>query len=195
MFSVLSINAVVLRPFKAFALLLLFLALAPLGLADDSDTITIIMPVYNRLAMLPGSIETVLNQTHQNWKLILIDDASDDGTRERIEEWTEQDSRIQLVVKPENGGSARARNLGMEFVMSRYVAFLDSDDLWHPVKLQTQLAEMKKANSAMSYTSYTLIDQRGVETTDPIIPSSQVRARALLGNNEVVLSIVMLDLA
>lgn len=102
--------------------------------------ISVIIPTYNRLEVLPRAIESVLNQTYRNFELIVVDDGSTDGTRQRYED----DPRIIYLLR-ENGGVSAARNSGIEIATGTYIAFLDSDDEWLPRKLEYQIALFKGA--------------------------------------------------
>lgn len=100
--------------------------------------VSVIVPTYNRRALVEGAIRGILEQTHRDFELILVDDGSTDGSLEFIEE-TFDDPRIR-VFRKENGGSASARNFGVAQARGRYVAYLDSDDRWLPHFLESQLA-------------------------------------------------------
>jgi len=97
--------------------------------------ISIIMPNYNSQPFIKESMESVIAQTYKNWELIVVDDVSTDASYEIVEEYREKDKRIQLIKLDNNVGPAIARNKGIKEAMGRYIAFLDSDDLWHPDKL------------------------------------------------------------
>ncbi|MDE6962889.1 MAG: glycosyltransferase, partial [Lachnospiraceae bacterium] len=99
--------------------------------------ISIIVPVYNAGLYIEETVAMVINQTYENWELILVDDCSKDDGREKIERiLSAGDGRIRLIAKPVNEGAARARNTGIEAAKGRYIAFLDADDIWLPDKLR-----------------------------------------------------------
>ncbi|MBV7438480.1 glycosyltransferase family 2 protein [Aeromonas sp. sif2416] len=102
------------------------------------DHFSIIMPAFNASATIGQSIESVLAQTCPSWTLYVIDDASSDNTREVVETYARQERRLVYHQMPLNGGVAAARNQGIAMADGEYVAFLDSDDIWHPQKLETQ---------------------------------------------------------
>lgn len=105
--------------------------------------ISIVVPVYNTEKYIAETIESVIAQTYDNWELLLIDDGSTDSSRKIIESFVEKDSRIKYHYK-ENGGQASARNLGVKKANGEYIAFLDSDDIWLPKKLEHQIEELIK---------------------------------------------------
>lgn len=121
------------------------------------------MPCFNSERFLADSIESVLKQTYENFELIIIDDASNDGSMEIVESYHSKDKRIKILRNDENSGPAVSRNKGIEFAKGRYIAFLDSDDLWNTDKLKKQIAFMKEKGSAMSHTSYELMTESGAK--------------------------------
>ncbi|SHO64447.1 glycosyltransferase family 2 protein [Algoriphagus zhangzhouensis] len=116
--------------------------------------VSVITPVHNAGEHIEETIESVLKQTFQDWEMILIDDKSTDSSLKIIEKYLAQDSRIRLIKNSKNQGAAVTRNNGIEAAQGRYIAFLDSDDLWLPTKLEKQLAFMKKHGYAFTYTAY-----------------------------------------
>ncbi|MFM5145758.1 glycosyltransferase family 2 protein [Aeromonas rivipollensis] len=101
------------------------------------ETVSIIMPAYNAEAFIVSSINSVLAQTYENWKLYVVDDASTDNTRSLVLSF--KDSRICYIQQASNQGVSVARNVGISAAQGRYIAFLDSDDLWTENKLKSQL--------------------------------------------------------
>jgi glycosyltransferase involved in cell wall biosynthesis len=130
------------------------------------------MPVYNAEKFIRPAIESVLSQTNVNWELIPIDDLSKDFSRTILQEYAEKDPRIKPIYKPVNSGSADTRNKGIEKAIGRYIAFLDSDDLWDNIFLESQLKFMKVHNSKFSFSSYRNIDENGNEILNPYIAST-----------------------
>jgi len=121
--------------------------------------ISVIMPVYNRVNLAIEAIESVLTQTHTNFELIVIDDGSTDDVSQLINKCHE-DPRIKYIRK-ENSGSGSARNLGVKHASGKYIAFLDSDDLFYRNKIETQLKFMEINSLLFSHTSYQRIDWDG----------------------------------
>lgn len=122
--------------------------------------VSIITPTYNCEEFLCETVNSVLKQTYFNWELILIDDCSTDNTREIINNYTAQDSRIKKIFLTENSGAGVARNYGLEEVQGRYIAFLDSDDVWLENKLDRQLKLMQEKEAPISFTGYTIMDEK-----------------------------------
>ena len=124
--------------------------------------VSIIMPSYNTAAYIKESIQSVLNQTYTNWELIIVDDCSTDSTDEVLE--TIKDSRIRYFKNDKNSGAAVSRNKALREAKGQWIAFLDSDDLWMPEKLEKQIYFMESNGYAFSYTSYEEIDIEGNKT-------------------------------
>lgn len=130
------------------------------------------MPTYNSEAFVTESLDSVISQTFQSWELLVVDDCSGDGTRPIIERYEQLDSRIRLFCLPENSGPAVARNRALAETRGRFVAFLDSDDLWIPEKLERQLAFMESQGAAMCFTSYETINEDGSHRNYVHVPAS-----------------------
>jgi len=133
---------------------------------DNTDAVatplvSIIMPAYNAAAYLQAAVESVLKQTYPQWELIVINDASTDGTSALAMGLAAQDQRIRVFQQAENTGVASARNRGLDNAAGKYIAFLDSDDLWEPEKLATQIQLMEDKNLLICYSSYHRIDGKG----------------------------------
>ena len=122
--------------------------------------VSVIVPAYNCEKFIGETIASVLAQTYQNWEMIIVDDCSSDNTREIILDSAKKDSRIKYYFLQNNSGAAVARNTAMEQAEGEYMAFLDSDDVWLPEKLEKQLNFMRDNNVAFSATSYELIDEK-----------------------------------
>lgn len=136
-----------------------------------NDLVSIIMPSYNCGNLIEETIRSVQTQTYQNWELIVYDDNSTDDTVKRVSAMLEKDDRIQLFCNVYNSGAAVSRNNALRHAKGRWIAFLDSDDLWEPTKLEEQIAFMEENGYAFSYTSYQEIDidsnPTGVFVTGP----------------------------
>lgn len=122
--------------------------------------VSVITPVYNSSLFINGCLKSVLKQSYSNLEIILVDDCSSDDSVSLIQSIISKDSRIKLIKLPENSGAAVARNAAIEASQGRYIAFLDSDDLWLPDKLKKQLAFMKFNNYSFTYTAYDKIDEK-----------------------------------
>src|SRR5580765_5393661 len=100
----------------------------------SNPLVTVVIPTYNRLALVQQAIASVIAQTYRNWELIIVDDGSDDGTPEAI--ISINNPRIKLVTKSHVGNIALMRNAGVDEGSGEWLAFLDSDDIWLPQKLE-----------------------------------------------------------
>lgn len=127
---------------------------------DKKDLVSIIMPSYKCGGFIGKSIRSVLEQTYQNWELIIVDDCSDDGTVNSVLDFEKEDSRIQLIQNSINSGAAVSRNVALKKAKGRWIAFLDSDDLWEPAKLERQIKYMEENGYAFSYHDYVEIDEK-----------------------------------
>ncbi|WP_287797332.1 glycosyltransferase family 2 protein [Idiomarina sp.] len=122
--------------------------------------VSVIMPLYNSAQYAVKSIKSVLSQTYKNLELILVDDASIDDTYQQISPFL-NDKRVRYIGLTKNSGSAVARNVGIEEARGRYIAFLDSDDLWMPHKVEKQLDFMSQNKFPFTYSAYNKIDRYG----------------------------------
>ncbi len=118
------------------------------------------MPSYNTAEYIAQSIESVIAQTYSNWELIIVDDCSTDNTDEVIKKYL-SDERITYFKNERNSGAAVSRNKALREAKGRWIAFLDSDDLWLPEKLEKQVNFMKRNDYHFSYTNYSEIDESG----------------------------------
>ena len=121
------------------------------------DKVSIITPAYNAERFIEETIKSVLNQTYENLEMIIVDDCSNDNTESIVRKYMEIDNRIIYKKLSGNSGAAVVRNEAMNIASGRYIAFLDSDDLWDKDKLELQIAFMKEKNIGFSFTGYRLI--------------------------------------
>lgn len=117
-----------------------------------NDLVSIIMPSYNTAAYISDSIRSILAQTYSDWELIIVDDCSTDDSAEVIRSF--DDPRIILLENEKNSGAALSRNYALREAKGRWIAFLDSDDVWLPEKLEKQLSFMKDNGYAFTFTDY-----------------------------------------
>ena len=125
-----------------------------------SDLISIITPTYNCGKFIGETIESVINQTYENWEMIIVDDCSKDNTKDIVNKYAQNDDRIKYYLLEKNSGAAIARTKAMELANGNYMAFLDSDDLWVEDKLEKQLKFMKENNFNFVCTEYEQIDEQ-----------------------------------
>ena len=159
-----------------------------------SSLVSVITPAYCVEAFIGASVSSVLAQTYEDFELLVVDDASSDATADIVESFAALDGRVRLIRKLRNAGPAEARNTALDASRGRYVAFLDSDDLWLPEKLQVQLAAMAAdPDVAVSYTSFRKIDESGALLGPPISIPRQLDYRGLLKNTAIVTSTGIVD--
>lgn len=121
------------------------------------ELVSIIMPSYNTGRFIAETVGSVLAQTYQNWELIIVDDCSTDNTDAVVAAFS--DVRIKYIKNEKNSGAAVSRNRALREASGKWIAFLDSDDLWAPEKLERQIAFMKENDCRFSYTDYIEIDE------------------------------------
>ncbi len=156
--------------------------------------VSIVTPSYNASSFIKETIQSVQSQTYKKWEMIIIDDVSKDNTCELIKEEIKKDDRIRLIELEENGGAAIARNTGINCAEGKYIAFLDSDDLWLPEKLEKQVAFMQNNDLAFSFTSYQIMDQDGKLTEKVVHVPEKINYNGLLKNTIIGCLTVMLDI-
>ena len=115
--------------------------------------VSVIMPSYNTAEFISESIKSVQAQTYKNWELIIVDDCSTDRTDDIVQTFL-TDKRIRYIKLEKNSGAAVARNRALREARGKWIAFLDSDDLWEPQKLEKQIQFMKESGYYFSYTNY-----------------------------------------
>lgn len=124
---------------------------------QDYGLVSVITPTWNCGRFIAETIESVLNQTYQNWEMLIVDDCSTDNTKEVVAKYN--DPRIKYHCLEKNSGAAVARNAALRMAKGRWIAFLDSDDVWNPEKLERQLKFMVDNGYAFTYHNYTEIDE------------------------------------
>ncbi len=147
------------------------------------ELVSIIMPNYNSGRFIENSLASILAQTYENWELIIIDDCSLDNSNKIIEEYIQRSEKIKLISLKSNMGPAIARNKGIEQAKGRYIAFLDSDDLWMPEKLSKQLNFMQKHNISLSFTSYYHMEEESEKIINQVHALDKVDYDELLKKN------------
>lgn len=125
-----------------------------------NELVSIIMPSYNTAKYISETINSVLDQTYTNWELIIVDDCSTDDTDEVVAKYL-NDERIHYLKNENNSGAAVSRNRALREAKGRWIAFLDSDDLWLPEKLSMQIKFMSDNGYSFSYTCYEEMDEQG----------------------------------
>lgn len=159
----------------------------------NNPVVSVITPTFNSSKFILDTINSVREQTYLNWEMIIVDDCSNDNTVEIIENEVENDDRIKLIKLKKNVGSAVARNTAIEKARGRFIAFLDSDDMWTKDKLDLQVEFMLKNDLAFSFTEYALIDENGKETGKVVKIPEKLNYKELLKNTIIGCLTVMLD--
>jgi glycosyltransferase involved in cell wall biosynthesis len=126
-------------------------------------SVSIITPTFNSERFIAETILSVQAQTYKDWEMIIVDDCSTDRTAEIVASFQEKDSRIKYLYNSTNKGSAFSRNIAIQKAKGKWIAFLDSDDLWHPEKLEKQIEFMTRNDIHFSYTNYCEIDESSKE--------------------------------
>jgi teichuronic acid biosynthesis glycosyltransferase TuaG len=127
----------------------------------ETALISIITPSFNSEKFIVETIQSVQNQTYQNWEMIIVDDCSTDRTVSIIEQFVKNDDRIHLFQLDKNSGAGIARETALSNAKGDYIAFLDADDLWKPLKLEKQLQFLKEHKAHFTFSFYECIDEKG----------------------------------
>ncbi|EPD52351.1 hypothetical protein HMPREF1210_01704 [Paenisporosarcina sp. HGH0030] len=125
------------------------------------DLVSIVMPAYNCGDFIGYTLDSVIAQTYRYWEVIVVDDCSTDNTEKIVREYMRSEPRIKYYKLNQNSGAAVARNKAVDLAKGKYMAFLDSDDVWFPEKLFKQITFMKVNCYYFTCTSYTKIDEQG----------------------------------
>ncbi len=149
------------------------------------ELISIVMPAYNCEKYIENSIKSVINQTYSNWELIIIDDGSKDKTLEIIKNFQIKDSRIKSYPNEKNIGVSATRNRGIDLALGEWIAFLDSDDLWEPSKLEKQFELIKSKEAEFTFTGSSYINENG-ENFKGIFEVPQEVTYKILRNQNVI---------
>ncbi|MGL6167695.1 MAG: glycosyltransferase family 2 protein [Fusobacteriaceae bacterium] len=127
----------------------------------NEPLVSIITPLYNGEKFVKETIKSVINQNYKNWEMIITDDNSTDKGTEIVEKYSSLDSRIKLIKLKENGGAAVSRNISIKEAKGKYIAFLDSDDIWLPKKLEKQIKFMEENGYDFTFTKYQQMSEEG----------------------------------
>jgi len=162
--------------------------------ASSDAMVSIITPAYNAASVIRATIDSVQAQTHSNWEMLIAEDCGPDDTRNIVRALSRGDSRIKLIEMHQNGGPAMARNRALARAKGRWIAFLDSDDLWLPNKLERQLEFHRSVPDAvLSFTGFRRISADAATTGLYIPVPSRMTYRQLLGNTAIATSSVIVD--
>ena len=160
---------------------------------ENQPLVSVIMPCYNMEKYISDTIASVRRQTFPHWELLIVDDASTDKTSEIVQDICNQDDRICFAVKSKHSGIADTRNQCLKMAKGRFLAFLDSDDLWHPEKLEQQTKFMTEHNIGFCYSSYDCVDEAGNPLDKTVKAAGNLDYDAYLRNTIIGCSTVMID--
>jgi teichuronic acid biosynthesis glycosyltransferase TuaG len=163
-----------------------------------NDLISIIMPAFNSQKYIGASIESVLQQTYQNWELLVVNDGSVDDTEKVVKFYAEKDVRIKYYYQ-QNSGQGAARNLALSIAQGNFIAFLDSDDLWLPTKLSLQINVIKSNKVDLVFCAGYIITNEELypieiasfsQNDSLLIPNQSIK-RLINGNYIMILSVLV----
>lgn len=155
--------------------------------------VSVITPSFNCGNYIGATIESVMNQTFTEWELIIIDDGSTDNSADIIRYYAKLDPRIIPIFLPTNRGAAVARNEGLFVARGRFIAFLDSDDIWLPQKLEVQLEFMNNTGAPISFTEYEVYDEEMVHRKNHIKVPSEINYTGYLKSTIIGMSTSVID--
>lgn len=159
----------------------------------ENEMVSVIIPVYNAEKYIQTTIESVINQTYSDFEVIIVDDCSKDASGKIIQKLCEKHKQIHYHLQEKNQGVAVARNTGLDLAKGRYIAFLDSDDIWKQDKLKKQLDLMKNKNAAFVYSAIEMMDEQGDIKKEKRKIKEEVSYRYLLKNTVISTSSVLID--
>ncbi len=162
-------------------------------LNGDTPLVSIVTPVFNSANFLPETLNSIRTQTFEDFEHLVVDDGSTDESVSILERYASQDVRIRIIRLKGNNGPAKARNAAIESARGRYIAFVDSDDLWLPQKLELQLAFMAEKQAPVSFTSYLKMTEGGVNTGGIVKAMAMVSYKNLLKSNFIGCSTAIYD--
>lgn len=126
-----------------------------------NTVVSIVTATYNSSSEVAATYQSILSQSFQDWEWVVTDDCSTDCTFKTLLSLAENDKRIRLYKNTENSGAAVSRNESLKYINGNFIAFIDSDDVWLPLKLEMQIKFMEENNVDFSFTAYELIDENG----------------------------------
>ena len=155
------------------------------------NLVSIITPSFNSSRFIEECIDSVCSQTYDNWELLIVDDFSYDNSSVLIKKYT--DKRIVLIELNKRIGAAEARNIAIRKAKGKYIAFLDSDDLWQPQKLKKQISFMNQKDIAFSFSAYQRMSEDGLELYSIIHAPKMITYSSYLKNTIIGCLTVIID--
>ena len=159
----------------------------------EQNLVSIIMPAYNAEIFFEETLNSIINQSYDHWELIVVDDQSTDHTVQLIERLAHKEKRIRLIKSKTNNGPAVSRNMALEKAKGRWIAFLDSDDLWLENKLEQTIKFSCDEDAPFVFTSYRRFKHGTHDVGRIITAPDQRNYKQLLGNNVIATSTVLID--
>jgi glycosyltransferase involved in cell wall biosynthesis len=150
----------------------------------NTALVSVVMPAYNAEKYIRGAVASVLSQTYPSWELVIVDDCSSDDTPALLDSLAEVDKRVRVIHARENAGVAAARNAAIAAASGSHIAFLDSDDGWHPRKLEWQMEHMEETRARVSYTPYDRVTEQG-HLLSCVRPPARVSYEQMLRSNHI----------
>lgn len=160
-------------------------------MSKNKDLVSIVMPAYNCEMYITEAINSVIDQTYSNWELLVIDDGSKDNTLQAINELADKDSRIKSIPNEKNIGVSATRNRGIDLASGEWISFLDSDDMWHPSKLEKQLKVVSKKSAEFIFTGASYINEEGLPFKGTFNVPEQITYKRLRKQNVISCSSVL----
>lgn len=151
------------------------------------------MPAYNAERTIIKSVNSVINQTYQEWELIIINDFSTDSTSKIIKDMAKKEKRIKYIENKENMGVSKARNKGMKYSKYETLAFIDSDDIWHDNKLEEQVKLMNDFGAKFVFTGADYINEEGIPYAGTFLAPLKVDYKKLRHQNVISTSSVVIE--
>ena len=159
------------------------------------DLVSIITPMFNAKKYISDTIDSVLSQTYNNWEMIIVDDCSTDGCNEIVLEYCNKDNRIKYIKNENNCGVAESRNKAIKYANGKYIALLDSDDIWKSQKIEKQVTFMQDGDKEFSFCACEIIDSDGNAISKVRRAVSRVDYKELLKGNTIPCLTVMIDMS
>jgi len=157
--------------------------------------ISVVMPAYNAEKTISQAIHSVMDQTFQDWELLVVNDRSEDTTKALVLDLAKSDERICYVENERNLGVSATRNRGVSLASGQWIAFLDSDDKWEPEKLEAQVELIEKSGARFVFTGSAFMDQEGRFLDYCLNVPNKVSFRCLLKQNVISCSSVLIEKA
>ena len=162
----------------------------------NKDLISIIIPYYKKKKYIPGTINSVLNQSYRQFEILIIYDDENLSDLNYLEKLFKSEEKIRIIKNPKTIGAGLSRNKGIQNSKGKYIAFIDADDIWNKNKLENQINFMKKKKIKFSHTTYEIIDKndrilgkrvsRNFKKVDDLIKSCDIGLSTVILKKEII---------